>query len=68
MEIRKEENNQMMLENEKVKKELDKMCERSSTRIEMIAYLLGRFTGYDDIPYELVDYAMSLSPDVQIIR
>lgn len=58
----------MMLENEKIKKELDRQCERGKSRYEMIAYLLGRFTGQEDIPYELIEYAMDLRPDVQIIK
>lgn len=57
----------MMLENEKIKKELDRQCERGKSRYEMIAYLLGRFTGQDSIPYELVEYVMDLRPELSII-
>lgn len=58
----------MMLENTKIRKELDRMCEQGKSHTEMIAHLLGRFLGQEDIPYELVDYAINLNPEVQIIR
>jgi hypothetical protein len=57
----------MMLENTKIRKELDRMCEQGKSHTEMIAHLLGRFLGQEDIPYELVDYAMNLRPEVMII-
>ena len=56
-----------MLEISKVKEELNHMCEQNRPHTDMIHYLLGRFTGEDNIPYELIEYAMDLQPEVMVI-
>jgi len=56
-----------MLEVKEIKKELDHMCEQARPHADMMLYLLARYTGQDDIPYEVIKYAMDLRPDVQII-
>lgn len=56
-----------ILETRKIKEELDHMCEQNRPHTDMIHYLLGRFTGQDNIPYELIEYAMDLQPEVMVI-
>lgn len=55
------------MEISKVKEELNHMCEQNRPHTDMIHYLLGRFTGEDNIPYELIEYAMDLQPEVMVI-
>ncbi len=62
-----EEETLKMLETRKIKEELDLMCEQGRSHTDMIHYLLGRFTGQDNIPYELIEYAMDLQPEVMVI-
>ena len=62
-----EEETERMLEARTIKEELDHLCEQGRPHTDMIHYLLGRFTGQDNIPYELIEYAMDLRPEVMII-
>ena len=61
------ERRERMLEVKEIKKELDLMCEQARPHSDMMVYLLARFTGEDNIPYELIKYAMDLQPEVMVI-
>ena len=56
-----------ILEQREIRAELDHMCEEGRDHSQMIHFLLGYFAGQDSIPYELVEYAMDLRPELSII-
>ena len=56
-----------MLEIKEIKEELDKRAAQGEARIYLIAYLVGRYTGRDAVPMELIKYALECSTEIHII-
>jgi len=56
-----------VLEIKEIKEELDKRAAQGEARIYLIAYLVGRYTGRDAVPMELIRYALECSTEIHII-